>query len=711
MKKHFAPYIALSFSVFLSGFAAHAAIPAQEKGGQPIPNQEKWAQAMITAGNRYASELHASLTDSSADRSLGLTRFDAEYVYYQMASYTNDPKWLIPALDAQTAYRDRYVRRYNGGTSTGPNGLTFTKGLTENYERTHDPLSRDVVLAIAKNAAYASDSTPLEWFKGKSAELAWVLMARLDAEKLGAPHSPKTDALLTLALQEVNMTAQKGSLINTQALALLSEALIDANQAKPDSRILPALQTAAKSLQDDGWDSAKQTFASQYTVGSTTRGTTAAWLNLLTVQLYGYLANKTGNAQYKVFGDTVFAAGVQNTVYTNSDQFYAAYRGSFNYIAWRSKFVEPSSSAISAAATDSTGGAGADTSGTGSASACNYTIKPIPQLDRLMQLMVEKGEKHAAALHTYLYGPNPQDISSDHALGATYYDAQYVFQNMAAITGNPKFLAAATDANQAYLTYYLIPNNFRATGYWIFPHGLYWNAVTNGAADSKDALIKLSLNAAFAPDSTPPEYTADTSRSRETAYNIRAEIFAERLNGVHRTRLDKLVAQARGHVDQWFQNGGINPDLLKRNSYVQSFMAGLTGESLIEYHQQTNDPQEKKATIAAIQKIADGLWNTLWDEKSQAFFYVDHDVPGVGSRRPTPDLNLLIAPIYAYLYHVNNDEIARTRAFKIFEGGVNGAWLDGAKQFNQSFQFTLGEQHKTGTIYWLKTPPVCSGKS
>jgi hypothetical protein len=54
-----------------------------------------------------------------------------------------------------------------------------------------------------------------------------------------------------------------------------------------------------------------------------------------------------------------------------------------------------------------------------------------------------------------------------------------------------------------------------------------------------------------------------------------------------------------------------------------------------------------------------------------------------------PDLNLLIAPAYAWLYSRTGDTTYRDRGDQIFAGGVKGAWLDGSKVFNQNYMWSF----------------------
>ena len=53
------------------------------------------------------------------------------------------------------------------------------------------------------------------------------------------------------------------------------------------------------------------------------------------------------------------------------------------------------------------------------------------------------------------------------------------------------------------------------------------------------------------------------------------------------------------------------------------------------------------------------------------------------------NLNLLIAPVYAWLYMRTADTIYRDRGDKVFAGGVKKAWLHGDKQFKQNYHWSF----------------------
>jgi hypothetical protein len=69
----------------------------------------------------------------------------------------------------------------------------------------------------------------------------------------------------------------------------------------------------------------------------------------------------------------------------------------------------------------------------------------------------------------------------------------------------------------------------------------------------------------------------------------------------------------------------------------------------------------------------------MWDETRGYFVYSDHNA----------DLNLLIAPMYAWLYKQTGNALYRERGDSIFKFGARQAWLGSGKQFNQNYRSTF----------------------
>lgn len=294
---------------------------------------------------------------------------------------------------------------------------------------------------------------------------------------------------------------------------------------------------------------------------------------------------------------------------------------------------------------------------------------PVPSLAQWESQMQQWGDTHCRRL---------QDgtLRGDPALAATYYDAQWVFYRIADYTNDPRWLSCAQAAERVYRDEYVLPADGRVPGYWNFSHGLTRDYLSTGDEVSKRAALLLASNAAFAVDSTPLSSTQDVEQSREVAYAIMAYINAEDLGAAPRPRLQQLVEQAFGHMDQWFVS--------RTAGYMRPFMVALTSHALITYHQRTGDAR----VVPTLMHALDEVWNRTWLPHEQAFQYTDRNIDS-GGVEAAPDLNLLIAPAYAYVYKETGEVRFRERADAAFVGGVNAAFLSNGKQFNQNYRWSF----------------------
>ncbi len=267
-------------------------------------------------------------------------------------------------------------------------------------------------------------------------------------------------------------------------------------------------------------------------------------------------------------------------------------------------------------------------------------------------------------------------VNYDTKLLSTYYDGEWVFRQIGDYTQNPSWYNCANLAEAIYRDQYVNPAGAVVPGYWNFPHGLAHDYLSTGDTASRSAAIALSQNASYAADYTPVEWTADQSFSREVAYGIMSYLIAEDLGQPRRARLAPLVEQAFGHMDQWFVS--------HTASWMRPFMVALTSHALILYHERVGDSR----VIPTLTLAMDALWDTMWLPASQAFKYTDRET-STGGQEPAPDLNLLIAPVYAWLYHQTGEVRFRERFDAIFVGGVQQAYLVNGKQFNQNYRLSI----------------------
>jgi hypothetical protein len=95
----------------------------------------------------------------------------------------------------------------------------------------------------------------------------------------------------------------------------------------------------------------------------------------------------------------------------------------------------------------------------------------------------------------------------------------------------------------------------------------------------------------------------------------------------------------------------------------------------------------------------DWLWAHTWVPSAQAFQYTDRVTP-TGGTNPAPDLNLLIAPAFAWLYHQTGNTKYQVEGDQVFAGGVKYAYLGSAKQFNQNYRWSFDY------VAWRSAPPL-----
>lgn len=308
-----------------------------------------------------------------------------------------------------------------------------------------------------------------------------------------------------------------------------------------------------------------------------------------------------------------------------------------------------------------------------------WTPKPIPDLAAWESRMKSFGTQHCNTLKSGV-------LQGDQALDATYYDAEWVYYQVADYTKDATWNSCAAAAERIYRDRYVLPAGGKATGYWNFTHGVTQDFLRTGDITSKNAAISLSKNAAFASDYTPLSSTATPDTCREVAYAIHAYLNAEYLGEPRRARMAQLVDQSIGYINSWF--GGTNRG-------ARSFMVGLTVHSLIHYYENTGDPR----IVPAVAKAMDGLWEVNWVQSAEAFRYQTVAAPDA-STDPSPDLNLLIAPAYAWLYYQTGEIRHLERGDAAFGGGVRRAWISNGKQFNQNYRWSFD------FVKWRRMKPL-----
>jgi hypothetical protein len=267
---------------------------------------------------------------------------------------------------------------------------------------------------------------------------------------------------------------------------------------------------------------------------------------------------------------------------------------------------------------------------------------------------------------------NAVSTNSEQALADTYYDAASVFLKISDFQKNDRWLDCADRAASAYASY-VERSGGNVPGYWNFTNGLTGLANRFGKGNFRDTVLNLASNAAYASNATDTNSLNSSNLSREVAYAMISFMNAEDLGRDRDSKLDLYANLSLSYIDSWFKR--------QDAEYVRPFMVGLTAYALIRYHQKTGDAR----IIPALIVVADSLWNDFWVEESNAFRYSDR-CADENCTNPAPDLNLLIAPLYSWLWNKTGNRSFLNRGDQIFIGGINGAFLsNNPKIFNQNY--------------------------
>lgn len=235
--------------------------------------------------------------------------------------------------------------------------------------------------------------------------------------------------------------------------------------------------------------------------------------------------------------------------------------------------------------------------------------------------------------------------------GGWYYDGTRAYIQLYQATNDPAWLPGILVYADSYWAY-VDANAGALPGYNNFSKGLalYYNMTGILKYKTAVAQLKASRNTQYAPLYDMIPFVS----SREISYALNAEIVSESLLGVTPSAFKTTYANiALGHFNQWF--------VQQSTGFVQPFMVALEAEALIDYYYWTNDPR----VLPAVKGACDWLWANAWDVPSQSFVYDDGITPFTA-----PDLNLLIVPMYGWVYRMTGDATYRTNGDAIFNGGM-----------------------------------------
>jgi hypothetical protein len=304
------------------------------------------------------------------------------------------------------------------------------------------------------------------------------------------------------------------------------------------------------------------------------------------------------------------------------------------------------------------------------------TIPRIPALNEWERNMVRFGRIHCdtiAKLHTF--------GTREERLNSTYYDAERVYLQIEKYTTDASWRECAALARTFYRDEHVLPQKGAVTGYWAFTKGLLLDYEITGDERSKKAIVDISLNAAYAKDGTWLWKTASAVSARDVGYAIMSYVNAEKVGEAARQRKDQLIDQALDHIRQWVNRSVLYSFAERQASdYLKPFFVAITMQALIEAYELKPDTRIPPAIAA----ILDTLWERAWLASAEAFYYESTHPTGAA-----PDLNLMIAPAYAWMYSRTGERKYLERADQVFLSGVKHAYLPGIKQFNQNYWWSF----------------------
>ncbi|MCF6226118.1 MAG: hypothetical protein L3J22_07460 [Xanthomonadales bacterium] len=330
---------------------------------------------------------------------------------------------------------------------------------------------------------------------------------------------------------------------------------------------------------------------------------------------------------------------------------------------------------------------------------------------------------------TYEPPTNPEILDE---AGGIYYDAQRIYFQIADYTGQSEpWNTYAQEAESIYRVYLDARWNYNNTipyfvhGWRRFSHGIMMDAQRTADPISVVGVTRLRDNGAYAyvltSSSTSGWYYERLSR--EIAYMISAHINAEKF-GLPRQQeaLALYITMAMNHLDEWITETYAGP-----THRLSPFMVGLTAEALIEYYEweveNERNPEDLFAHPAvtytptrtitqALQQVAYHMRYTatvesgvntdklMWVEDVGGTSYPFNDEGGTGysalryesinASMPAPDLSLLIAPLYAWVFKQTGEVDYINIGDKLWEGGVAlGSVGWNTKIYNQSYRWSF----------------------
>ncbi len=351
-----------------------------------------------------------------------------------------------------------------------------------------------------------------------------------------------------------------------------------------------------------------------------------------------------------------------------------------------------------------------------------------PLLEQWEDNMTTWGDHWGIYMQTYT-PPNP--VSMVESNNGIYYDAQRIHFQIADYTGQAEpWNTHAQEAERIYRIYldHRFHNNgtpWYVQGWRRFSHGIMMDAQRTADPISVEGVVRMRDNGSFTNvltfNSTSGWYYE--RKSRDIAYIVSAHINAEKF-GLPRQEeaLALYLSMSMQHLDEWITETYVDP--IHR---LSPFMVGLTSEALIEFYEwevaneripealftHPSVTQTPTRTISeALQQVAYHMRYTAtvesgvnagklmwvedmggsrpnWDDTGGSG-YSTLRYESINNGAPAPNLNLLVAPLYAWVFKQTGEIDYINIGDKLWEAGVavtNVGW--NTKTYNQNYRWSF----------------------
>ena len=277
-----------------------------------------------------------------------------------------------------------------------------------------------------------------------------------------------------------------------------------------------------------------------------------------------------------------------------------------------------------------------------------------------------------------------------------YYDGISVFHQIAQYTKDESWLKAAEKCRKFYRDGYAINCKKNSVDGWRnFTRGLYYDWTVLKDETSKKTAIEIAKKNKFSQlvhSAQVRKWDKNVDVSREVAYCITSWHVARDLGAPEFSGRDPYLDTAYSHLDIWkayltSYPKGVYPG--EPTEKYQPFMFALTAEALIRVYERTDTSKaDKEKIFEKIHAVAKLTYDKLYSGENHGFS-ANTGNPG----RYWGNLNLLIAPLYGWLWSVTGEKYFLDSGDLIWKDWLDFGWQEiagwGGKQFSQNYHWSF----------------------